>query len=404
MELQAVSASGSTLWSRAAVVAAAMVFGLTYSLSAGLIAIDLAERGFSGAAIGANAAMHAVGVLAMAFALPRLVGRFGMRRMVLGALLFAAVVLCLFPAVPSVWLWFPLRILLGAASETLFVMSETWLNGLSTEQTRARAMAAYTAALSVGFALGPLILSLVGTDGSVAYLVGAGCAVAAAACIASPRIVVPVSDGPADGNPLLFIALAPVAIAATVLHAAIETAGLSFLALYAETLGWTETDATQLMSCMMFGAIALQLPIGWIGDKVDRQRLIIVLAGLAAVGALVWPWALLSPWTTYPLLFVWGGAFVGIYTIMLTIVGSRFSGSRLVGIYAAMGLMWGAGALIGPVFAGAAMQVSTHGLPLFVAFACGCFMLMVMFSLARAAKAGHSGQTDGQADLRIHRD
>ncbi len=373
MQSSAGSIPGSTLWSRAAVIMAAMIFGLTYSLSAALIALDLAERGSSDAFIGANAAMHAVGVLAMAFVLPRFAARIGMRRMVISALAVAVVLLVLFPAVPSIWLWFPIRIVLGAASETLFVMSETWLNSLSTDATRARAMAAYTAALSVGFALGPFTPSLVGTQGGTAYWIGAGFSILALMCLAMPGIAQPVFDGPADANPLRFIMLAPLAMAATVLHATVESAGLSFLALYAVKLGWLETEATQLMSCMMVGAI-MQLPIGWLGDKLDRRRMIIVLAGLAVIGALVWPWALLSPWTTYPLLFVWGGVFVGVYTIMLTIVGSRFSGSQLVGIYAAMGLMWGAGALIGPVFAGVAMQGLTHGLPLFVALACACFM------------------------------
>lgn len=364
-----------------------MIFGLTYSLSAALIALDLAERGSSDAFIGANAAMHAVGVLAMAFVLPRFAARIGMRRMVIGALAVAVVVLLLFLAVPSIWLWFPLRIVLGAASETLFVMSETWLNSLSTDATRARAMAAYTAALSVGFALGPLTLSLVGTQGAMAYWVGAGFSILALMCLAMPGIAQPVFDEPVDANPLRFIMLAPIAMAATVLHATVESAGLSFLALYAVKLGWLETEATQLMSCMMIGAIVLQLPIGWLGDKLDRRRMIIALAGLAVIGALVWPWALLSPWTIYPLLFVWGGVFVGIYTIMLTIVGSRFSGSQLVGIYAAMGLMRGAGALIGPVFASAAMQGLTHGLPMFVALACTCFMWAAIRSPAQEIKA-----------------
>lgn len=378
------STVASAMWSRAAVIAAAMIFGLTYSLSAALLALDLSDRGYSDAFIGGNAAMHAVGVLAMAFALPRLVGGIGARRLVLAALGIAAVVLVLFPAMPSVWLWFPLRILLGAASETLFVMSETWLNSLSTDATRARAMAAYTAALSLGFALGPLLLSMVGT-GVAAYAIGAAFALAAAACLAIPGIAEPTFDAAAHHSPLGFIALAPLAMAATVLHAAVESSGLSFLALYAQTLGWTETDATQLMSCMMIGAIVLQLPIGWLGDRFDRRKLIVALAALSAIGALVWPLALRSPWTTYPLLFVWGGAFVGIYTIMLTIVGSRFSGSRLVGIYAAMGLMWGAGALIGPLGAGVAMQWLSHGLPLFVAFASGCFMLAALWQTTRGS-------------------
>ncbi len=369
----------SRLLARGAVITTAMVFGLTYSLSAALIALDLAEKGLDEAMIGANAAMHAIGVLAMAFLLPRLVAFVGMRRAVVGSLLSAAVLMLAFPALPFVWLWFPLRILLGAASEVLFVLSETWLNALSSEETRARAMGAYTAALSVGFALGPLILSAVGTEGFVPYAVGAALAVGAAGFVISPRIEAPRFERPAHGNPLHVLKLAPIAMAATALNAAIETAGLSFLALYAMATGWGEAQATQLMSCMMIGAILLQLPIGWLGDKVDRRRLIIGLAALSALGALAWPWALeAAPWVIYTLLFAWGGAFVGIYTIMLTIVGSRFSGSTLVGIYAGMGLVWGAGALVGPLLAGGAMQVATHGLPLFVTVACALFMVAAL--------------------------
>jgi MFS family permease len=334
--------------------------------------------GFSEAIIGANAAMHAVGVLCMAFLLPRLSAWLGMRSLVIVALAAAAVLLGLFPAVPLIWLWFPLRILLGAASETLFVVSETWLNSLSTDENRSKTMGIYTAALSLGFALGPLILSIVGSSGFLPYLVGSVLALLAALLIANPKVSAPpITDKP-HGSPLHYLALAPVALAATVLNAAIESAGLSFLPLYAVDLGWSENQATQLMSVMMFGAIVLQIPIGFLGDRMSRQTLLIILAGLSAAGAAIWPWALTQPWLTYTLLFVWGGAFVGIYTIMLSVVGSQFKGAQLVGIYASMGLMWGVGALIGPLFAGIAQQYLTHGLPVFVTVACLLFLALAL--------------------------
>jgi MFS family permease len=323
--------------------------------------------------------MHAVGVLAMAFFLPRLTARLGMRRSAVAGLGFAALLLPLFPVMPSFWLWFPLRMLLGAASETLFVLSETWLNALSAEETRARIMGLYTAALSVGFALGPIILSFVGTDGATPYLTGAGIAACAALFILSPQVHAPAVEEPAHGNPARFVRLAPLAMAATALNAAVETAGLAFLTLYAMDLHWPEREATQLMSCMMFGAIALQVPIGWLGDTMNRRRLVILLTGAASLGALAWPFVLQSPLATYGLLFVWGGIFVGIYTIMLTIVGSRFSGGELIGIYAGMSLMWGGGALLGPVLAGAAMQLTLHGLPFFVAGECGIFGVLAVW-------------------------
>ncbi|MDR2604120.1 MAG: MFS transporter, partial [Desulfovibrio sp.] len=277
---------------RAAVVMTAAVFGLTYSLSAALIALDLADMGLSETIIGANASMHAVGVLAMAFLLPRVTSLLGMRRAVLAGLGVAALLLLLFPLMPVFWLWFPLRVLLGAASEALFVLSETWMNALSTEATRARAMAVYTAVLSLGFALGPVILSLVGTDGAAPYVTGAGLAAFAALFIVSPKVHAPVVEKPAHANPVRFMRLSPPAMAVTALNAAVETAGLTFLTLYAVNLGWEESQATRLMSCIMAGAIVLQLPIGWLGDKMDRRRLLILLAAAASIGALIWPLAL----------------------------------------------------------------------------------------------------------------
>ncbi|WP_019402184.1 MFS transporter [Chelatococcus sp. GW1] len=377
---------GSAVLARAGIIATAAVFGLTYSLSAALIALDLAERGLSEGLIGANAAMHAVGVLAMAFLLPRIGARWGLRRAIVGALGCAALLLCLFPLMPLVWLWFPLRILLGAASEVLFVLSETWLNALSSESSRARTMGAYTAALSVGFALGPLILSLAGSDGFTAYGIGAALAAAAALFVTFARIAAPAFEKPAHGNPLRYMRLAPIAMGATALNAAIETAGLTFLTLYAMSLGWGEGDATQLMAYMMFGAIVLQVPIGWLGDRMDRERLIVALAAVSALGAVAWPFALASPAMTYALLFVWGGVFVGIYTLMLAIVGSRFSGSDIIGIYAGMGLFWGVGALVGPALAGFAMQAAGHGLPIFVALACALFAIAALAIGRRAMR------------------
>jgi MFS family permease len=372
------------LVSLAAVIATATIFGLTYSLSATLLALDLAERGAPQSIIGLNAAMHALGVLAVALVVPRVVPRVGPRRMTLAALVAAGCVLALFPAMPGIWPWFPLRVVLGASSEVLFVLTEAWVNQLCDERTRARSMATYVAALSVGFAVGPLILSTIGTDGAAPYLIGAGLSFAAAVLIVSPGVVAPVFAEESSGRPLRYLWLAPVAIAAEGLNAAIETAGLSFLPLYAIGQGWTEQGATRLISCLMFGAIVLQLPIGWLGDRMDRRRLAIILAAVAVVGALLWPLILHDPWIAYPVLFVWGGVFVGIYTLMMALVGSRFQGADLIGIYAVMGLTWGVGALLGPTLAGLSMDLLRHGLPIFAALACLAFAVYAATSRSAA--------------------
>jgi MFS family permease len=374
------SAPARRLLSTAAVIAAATVFGLTYSLSAPLIAVDLDARGYSETFIGANAAMHACGVLLIAPFLPRLAAALGARALTLWALLLAAVALALFPLAPSVYLWFPLRLALGIGAEGLFVMSETWTNELSTEERRGRTMAVYTAALSLGMVCGPSVLAAIG-NGREAYFVGAALSLAAMLLVALPWVSAPARFAASGTNPLRYARMAPIAMATTALNAAVETAGLSFIALFAVGEGWSEARGMQLLSVLMLGAIILQLPIGWIADRVDRRRLALWLAVLSVAGALLWPFVLHSEALTFTIIFVWGGLFVGIYTVMLAVVGARYRGGELVGIYGAMGFAWGGGALVGPTLAGFAMKHNPlYGLPGFVALACAAFVLFMLIS------------------------
>jgi len=368
--------------SRAAVIATAAIFGLTYGLSAPLVAVNMAQRGDSEWLIGLNAAMHAVGVLLIAPVLPRLAVRFGTRRLMVAALAASALIFALFPLVPGIGWWFPLRLGLGVSAETLFVLSETWTNDLSDEQSRGRMMAIYTAMLSLGFAGGPAILSLLGSGG-IAYYFGSVIVLLAILPVAGPWVLAPAALHPATAKMHQYLRLAPIAIGTTVLNAAVETAGLSFIALYAAGMGWSMERGMQLVSTLMVGAILLQLPIGWLADRMDRKRLVWILTALSALGALAWPWMLGTPWLAFALVFVWGGLFVGIYTVMLSVVGSRFRGGDLVGIYAVMGLAWGGGALIGPSLVGAAMQFSpTYGLP--YAVAAGCALFAVFMAVRRS--------------------
>ena len=360
-----------------AVIATAAIFGLTYGLTAPLIAVNLAARGAGETTIGANAAMHALGVLLIAPLLPRLAVRYGQRGLIVAALLLSAAMLALFPFVPAVWLWFPMRLALGVGAEVLGVLSETWINDLADESTRGRTMAIYMAALSLGYAGGPAILSVVGT-GQAAYWIGAAIAIAAIIPVASPWTAAPAKMEAHAARPWQYLRLAPVAMATTVLNAGVETAGLSFIALYAGNQGWSEAEAMRLVTALMVGAIALQLPIGLLADRMSRPRLVMLLAIVSALGALAWPFVLANAPLAYATVFVWGGVFVGIYTVMLALVGERFSGAELVGIYAMMGLAWGVGALIGPASVGVGMELSrTWGLPITVAAGCALFAIFM---------------------------
>lgn len=360
------------------ITATATIFGLTYGLIAPLIALELSEAGYSESFIGANGAMYAIGVLLAAPFMPRLFSRFGFGHLAKSALVGAGSILLLFPVAPFLWIWFLLRAALGAMSETLFVVSEAWLNHLASEASRGRLIAIYMTALSCGTALGPAILALVGRHELWAFVIGAAVTFAACIVLIFGKPKEPKSEREEIGNPFRYLRLVPVAVASAALNAALEAAGLSLLPIYAVNLGWPEQSATILLTVLLIGAIVLQLPIGWLGDRMPRSKLLGVLAVLATVGAAFWPMALAHAWLAYPLLFVWGGVFVGIYTTTVAMLGDLYEGSELVGIYALLSVAWGVGAFAGPFLCGIVMEMTLHGLPLFAAIVCGAFGLFAV--------------------------
>lgn len=360
---------------QSAIIATAAAFGLTYGLSAPLIALELHEWGASSIVVGANAAMHAVGVLLIAPFLPRIVARTGLATPARVALLTAAALLALFPALPVVGIWFLLRILLGMSAESLFVISEAWLSEASDARSRPRIMGIYVAAMSGGIALGPIILSVSGRDGAPPFLIGAALALAALVILIASRPEDVPPEPPSGAGLATFLRLAPMAAAAAALNAAIEATGLALLPLYAMKLGWTEARGTLLLGVLLIGAIVLQLPIGWLGCRMDRSRLMTFLALGSGLGAVAWPYAFAHPWLAWPMVFIWGGAFVGIYTLALTEVGDRFRGADLAGIFAVMSVAWGLGALAGPLLGGLATEAARHGLPMMTAALCLAFTL-----------------------------
>lgn len=365
-----------------AVIFAATIFGLTYGLSSPLIAFRLLDAGMSESLIGLSAAMHAVGVFIVAPFLPALFRRFSPLFMMLMSLTALAVIFALFSVVALSY-WFLLRLGLGLFSEIIMVQTETWLNDSTVERARGKVLALYTAGMSLGFATGPMILVGVGSAGGVAFYVATAITILAACLIFATRMPRPEEHPEVAGSFWHCLKLASLPIAATVLNAAVEVLGMNFLSLYAIRLGWSESAATLLISVLMFGAIVLQLPVGWLADKVNRLVLMRTLACIAAVLAFTWPLILTFHLLAYGLLFLWGGIFVGIYTVAITWVGERFRGGQLAGIYSAMSIAWGAGALFGPLLGGLAMMFSAHGLPWLTGALC---LLFTLYSLSGRSK------------------
>jgi MFS family permease len=143
--------------------------------------------------------------------------------------------------------------------------------------------------------------------------------------------------------------------------------------------------ALYMVSAVVVGDAALQLPIGWMADRIARQTLFRCCGVVLLLSSMTIPSMLHTP-LIWPLLVLFGASAGGLYTLSLILVGQRYRDDALVRANAHIALLWGIGCLLGPLSTGAASQwVSGHALPILMALGAAGFVLL---AFRRGAFAG----------------
>lgn len=364
--------SSKTPWAPlAGIIATVSVFAVSQGLSYPLLSFILQRQGMSPSLIGLSAAMTPLGFILSAPLIPWLSRRFGAGRASLACAGVAAALFAIIGCWQNIWLWFPLRFLLGFAVNPLYVISETWMIALTPPEKRGRIMGIYTSIISAGFAMGPLTLALVGTEGWPPFMVGIAAFVFCAFCLASvlPRLP-DLNNGHEEASVMRFVPLAMLLLFAVFVAAAFEQAMLSLMSVYGEGYGSAEAKISALLAVFVAGNIALQIPLGILAEWQGAKPALIFCALVTMLCCLLLP-VLYPTLFVWPLAFVWGAVSFGIYTMALIELGERFSGSMLIAGNAAFAMFWGAGGIAGPPAAGAVMDlIGVQGLPLTLGFLC----------------------------------
>jgi MFS family permease len=362
-----------------AVAAGATLFTAVQGLSYPLLAIILFRRGASETFIGVNTAMMPLGMILAAPVATAMMRRVGGLALAVGSICGAVLCLLLIGTINDPWMWMPLRMLQGLALACLFVVTDTWVNQLAPAHARGRVLGFYSTFTSVGFALGPALLLMVGTQGWTPFLAGAGCGVLSLAPLIATRAELPPRDGEPSQSIFAFLPIAPVLLAGAAAAALADQAAMSLLPIFTLRYGMDVRGSNVTLIVMVAGSIGLQYPMGWLADRIPHRALYVACALTTAVGAALMPIAVHTPPLFWLVIFIWGGAYYAIYTLSLVRLGERFRGAALIAGNAAFSAMWGAGGLVGTPIIGAAMQIwGPIGLPVVLT---GLFIVLAMVTL-----------------------
>lgn len=362
----------------AGIIATVTVYALAQGLTYPLLSFILERQGTRPGLIGLSAAMTQLGFIVSAPFIPSLVQRVGAARLAILCPIVAALTLAAIAWTRDVWVWMPLRFLLGVAINPLYVVSETWLISITPAPRRSRILGLYSSIVSAGFAAGPLSLGLVGTEGWPPFIIGIAafllCGLIVLGVVSRLPEMRHEGEAASVGG---FFALAPLLLFAVFVAAVFEQSVISLFAVYGTALGSTEARTASLIACFTAGNAVLQILLGRMVERFGSIPALLFCV-LASLGGCLLLTAAFDTWLVWPLVFIWGGVSFGIYTVSLIQLGERFTGQVLIAGNAAFAVVWGIGGMAGSPATGLAMQsIGTAGLPVTLGLLC-CVLAVLL--------------------------
>ncbi len=352
----------------AAVLSTSFGVGLIFGFQPPLMALVLERAGSSSFEIGAVTGISTVAVMLCGPLYPGAIRRLGLRRAIIIGISVSTAVLLVMPWLPGVQGWLALRFVTGCALGLEWIASEIWLNRLSTDQTRGTVMGTYATVFAAGVMAGPLLLQLTGTSGWRPFGVGGLSLALTALPIFAARDLSTGDDGPRHRLRWLRIArAAPAVMLAALIAGLVESAYVSLLPVFALLRGLDERSSLLLVSVFLAGNVILQLPIGRIGDRLGRSRVLALCAGVCVIGPILLSAVMGVPSLVWPLLLLWGGTMYGFYTQGIALLGESYPHSQLADANTVFVVVYCAGGIVGPSLGGLAMDAWTpNGLLVFL--------------------------------------
>ncbi|GAB2908739.1 MFS transporter [Paraburkholderia jirisanensis] len=340
-----------------ALILSVAVVGLGSGATLPLTALALTQAGYGADIVGLLTAAQAGGGLVAVPVAGWIAARCSARTVITGAMLVVAFATAAMQFTSSLALWAVLRVLCGAALMLLFTVGEAWVNELADDASRGRVVAIYATNFTLFQMSGPVLVSRIAPYAEWRFLLCGAIFLAALPLLALIRVT---PQGARNAEPhdswRRVLPKMPALVIGTGFFALFDTIALSLMPLFAMAHGIRADIAVLFASALLLGDTTMQIPIGWLADRVGRARVHIGAALTVVVLLPLLPWAVHLPWLCWPLLYVLGAAAGAIYTLSIVACGERFRGAALVSASSLVGASWSASSFAGPLIAGALMK------------------------------------------------
>ncbi len=325
-----------------------------------LLPIRADMEGFSAFAIGLIGAAYFSGYVLGCLTAARIIRRAGHVRSFAALASIVSAIVLVFPLEPEIILWCVLRAITGFCLAGLYMVIESWLNEKSTNEIRGRVMSVYTFVNLTVITIGQLLVNTADPAGPILFSLAA-----ILFSLALLPVTMTTSDtpGPIKSAKIRLgwlYSISPVGAVGCLAVGMANGAIWSLGPIFAHGIGLSVAGVTYFMSAVVLGGALAQWPIGILSDRMDR-RIVIALACLLAAfagGMLAYLVGTVSG-GLLALGFVYGAVAFPISALCVAHANDQLSGDTFVEASGAMNLLYGIGAVTGPLIAAAIMGLTS---------------------------------------------
>jgi len=261
-------------------VAIVSISGFSQGMLLPLISVIFERDGVSSSLNGLNATGLYIGTLIISPFIEKPLRKFGYKPIILvgGGLVLLS--LALFPLWKSLLFWFILRLLIGIGDNMLHFASQTWITSTARPDELGKKIAIYGMSFGVGFAVGPLLVPLVDIAESLPFIVSTLCCLIAWALVFTVKNDRPTPiDVTSDHTNAwqrykLTLKYAWVAFLPPLVYGFLESSLNAIFPVYALRQQFDVSIVTWILSAFSIGAISTQVPLGTLGDRIGRHKVV----------------------------------------------------------------------------------------------------------------------------------
>jgi MFS family permease len=348
----------STLSALAALFVGLGLIMISGGLQGTLLGVRATLSGFESGAVGVVMSSYYVGFLVGAAVAPGLIRTVGHIRV------FAAMasLASLAPLIHSIavvpWVWLPMRILSGMAFASLFIIAESWLNDRADNSNRGRIMSLYMIVCAGGLAAGQFLLLVADPNGFVPFVLVSVLLSLAVLPIALSSRPVPQFESDYQLTMRSFFRLAPLAAGGIFFVSIAYGAFYGMAAVFATEIGMSTAQISTLVATGIIGSVLGQWPIGYLSDRADRRRVIVVSCFAAAGACALIALGLNHFDLVYAGMFLFGALSMTLYSVLVAHANDCLDPQQMVGAASTIIRLNGAGSALGPLCVALATQAA----------------------------------------------